>query len=745
MEDFFLKIALEVGCKSAAGTANANVRRHAVKKNEPRRASNAQEGSHDDLTTDDSNLLPTPSSLKLAFASREVVSEILRCRCEVLCGPLWSRYTAREDGELAQTVHKLVASDQNKLNALAVMTLSGCTFALREFVHSDCGTIEEFLSALHVHEDSGVSDAGSREEDESDENGLRIRLFRRLYSSGLMDGETVASLAMKFVESVRAKIWLFRIRQFSVSGQLVSIGTARRHNMPFVQERQLPGVRLNRRYLKFKIADGYALSEQLQGRTLFRKELTFHPSVVGHSLREEGRDEVKILNMVNGLEHPNIAKMLFAFEEQSPQVHRINIVFRYNEFSLSDVLYRPVQQSAHILSRFDNAVQPPVPFESMLEHGLWKAMLDIVDAVKSLHEFEHPTIRPDPGRILRAEHFDIKPANILVEIRNQRPAKLLLADFGRARVDEYAVDQSSGYPDIPTTFDYAPPEAYPVRDISAADGAPGTGGNGSEPDLIMRRSYDTWSLGCVLLEVLVHIMTGDAQTFKDARKTEAGDNGEDAAFWHRNQTRPPRLRSATEKYLRALKKSQQSNVERVARCIGNMLSVDEAQRREWPLTRCLSAFQAIEMPNWHDMIPSDAIPLLDPELANMTTLCWSPKFQQPVHCNLFQFRKRDPGEADEVTLVVEKPGVPWKDRGLVRGESVVALSFFDEKPLLGSAQATVGALRAAFGHLHQGMLFHWQRISEYRKFLSLMTHQHICLGPSSIGLEYGSPVYRAFK
>lgn len=151
------------------------------------------------------------------------------------------------------------------------------------------------------------------------------------------------------------------------------------------------------------------------------------------------------------------------------------------------------------------------------------------------------------------------------------------------------------------------------------------------------------------------------------------------------------------------------------------------------------------MPNWHDMIPSNARPLLDPELANMTTLCWSPKFQQPVHCNLFHFRKQVPGETDEVTLVVEKPGVPWKDRAAVRGEKLVAPSFFDEKPLPGSAQATIGSLRAAFSHLHQGMQFHWQRISEYLKFFSLMTHQHVCLGRSSIGLEYGSPVQCAFE
>lgn len=590
MEDFFLKIALQVGCKSAEGTANANIRRHAIKKNEPRRASDAREGSHEDLMTDDSNLLPTPPSLRLAFASKDVVLEILRCRCEALCGPLWSRYTAKEDDELAQTVHRLIASDQNKLSVLAILTFSGCTFALREFVHSDCSTIDEFLSSLNAQEDSGVSEAGSRGEDESEENELRIRLLQRLITSGLIDGETVASLATKFSESIRAKTWLFRIRQFSVSGHMVSIGTSRRHNMPFVEERQLSGARLNRRYLKFKIADGYALSEQLQRRTLFRKELKYHPSAVGDPLRQEGHDEVKILNMVNGLEHPNIAKMLFAFEEQSPQANRINIVFRYNEFSLSDILYRPVQQSDHILNRFDNAVAPPVPLESMLEHGLWKAMLGIVDAVKSLHEFEHPTIRPDPGNFLRAEHFDIKPANILVQIRNQRPAKLLLADFGRARVDEYAADQSSGYPDIPTTYDYAPPEAYPASSILVADGAPNTGVNGIAPDLIMRRSYDTWSLGCVLLEVLMHIMTGDAQAFKNARKTEAGDNGQDAAFWSRSQNRVPRLRLATERYLHALKKSQQSNVERVARCIGNMLSVDETQRREWPLTRCLAAF-----------------------------------------------------------------------------------------------------------------------------------------------------------
>ncbi|CAK4033311.1 serine threonine kinase [Lecanosticta acicola] len=500
--------------------------------------------------------------------------------------------------------------------------------------------------------------------------------------------------------------------------------SARRQNMPFVEESPAFQGRLNRRYIKFKIADGYALSEQLQGRTLFRKELTFHPPRVGNDLCQEARDEVRMLNIINGMHHPNIARMLFAFEEQDPLNQRISIVFRFNEFDLGrGILYRPVQQSAQILSRFDNAMQPPVPLEGILDHGLWKAMLGIVDAVKSLHEFHHPDIRPDRGDVIHAQHFDIKPANILVEIRNQRPAKLLLADFGRARLDEHPASQTTGQADAPATYDYAPPEADPSEE-------PSTG------EIIMRRNYDVWSLGCVLLEVLVHLQTADAVGFLNARGRESRENHQDAAFWYRDQRHIPHLRSATETKLKALERGPQSNVERVAWCIRNMLSPDEAKRREWRIKHCLEALQPVERHSWKTMISTSKRALLDPELADMTTLCWGRNFQRSLPCNLFYFRDRTPSDTDEAILVAEIYDQPWNGKGLIKEEKIALIPFFEDRTLLSTPQSTIGTLSVAFHHLHGGeMLFHFQRVAEYLKFFAVLSHQQVALGSSSAGLD----------
>ncbi|KAK4235365.1 hypothetical protein C8A03DRAFT_17883 [Achaetomium macrosporum] len=103
-------------------------------------------------------------------------------------------------------------------------------------------------------------------------------------------------------------------------------------------------------------------------------------------------------------------------------------------------------------------------------------------------------------------HGDIKPENILLFPNHTNPedlGRLVLADFGLSRFHSEITKTYFTYKDIITTMTYRPPECdMEGRNVS--------------------RSFDIWSLGCVLLEFVAWYLGGWdlVNEFVNRRKTE---------------------------------------------------------------------------------------------------------------------------------------------------------------------------------------------------------------------------------
>jgi serine/threonine protein kinase len=125
----------------------------------------------------------------------------------------------------------------------------------------------------------------------------------------------------------------------------------------------------------------------------------------------------------------------------------------------------------------------------------FSALAGLSSAIQHLHNYRCPTM----GDTLMGCHHDIKPANVLV-----RGKDLILADFGLSTIKEG--DNSK------TQFKtgrgiYKAPEC---EDYS----------NGFHPGIV-GRSMDIWALGCIVMEVMIHLHWGPegVADFKTGRKT----------------------------------------------------------------------------------------------------------------------------------------------------------------------------------------------------------------------------------
>jgi hypothetical protein len=199
----------------------------------------------DGVVNADNNLLPDPSALReILGTSICTISDLLKCPC-TLCKPHGKRSNPGWDKSIERSLEK-----DGGINALTVLLLSGCLFALRDFNDHDSeegGTLSSFLDRLEKANTLGPVFDG---------DDPRARLLRPL---GLeIDLEAATDI---FLRAVRSKLWLVRIPFFRPKGQLVKF--MEKQNMPFLGERAIPGlgVRLNKKYVSFRLAEGYTVPE----------------------------------------------------------------------------------------------------------------------------------------------------------------------------------------------------------------------------------------------------------------------------------------------------------------------------------------------------------------------------------------------------------------------------------------------------------------------------------------------------
>ena len=200
------------------------------------------------------------------------------------------------------------------------------------------------------------------------------------------------------------------------------------------------------------------------------------------TLAEEFDHEVSILSALRCLQHPNIISLITAFSKDT--IH--SFLFPAADGDLNKLL-----KTDHRLSGFRT--------ETEIFGSLW----GLSSALDAVHNYFFPELNI---RQIGC-HYDIKPNNILFS-----DGKLLLSDFGLSRLRR-AEDGSQ------TRFKTG--EGYymaPECESFAEDFKHGRIG----------RASDVWSLGCILIEILVYFSVEPAngpaavQQFTEDRKLKIG-------------------------------------------------------------------------------------------------------------------------------------------------------------------------------------------------------------------------------
>lgn len=292
--------------------------------------------------------------------------------------------------------------------------------------------------------------------------------------------------------------------------------------------------------------------------------------------------EASIALALGSLDHANIAKVILVFREDADDPH-LSLLFKREQHNLEEYLQEFT--SANLLGGFVSRVWEHT---ILLDHGLWRNLLGIVDAVATIHEVAEGGKQPRRLGPPIFGHFDIKPANILVS----DGGTLLLTDFGQA------ASRTVG------TSDYAPPE----HELS------------NRVELVP--SYDVWSMACVLLQALVFIRSaaeGGEQEGKNAvhtfysQRLHETENNQAGAFWIKNHHGPgSSLRKAVDNELTQLATRRHPKTKVVVNQLRQMLSVNPVRRPT--IRECLKVFGSSGLGRDIFRTPGDIN--VEPELAN---------------------------------------------------------------------------------------------------------------------------------
>ncbi len=194
-----------------------------------------------------------------------------------------------------------------------------------------------------------------------------------------------------------------------------------------------------------------------------------------------------------------------------------SLVFKYYPADLQQVLYK---ESFNIPEFKLDFACPNRFVGSALDNWLWIGILGVLDALAVVHEPQNhtQTIPKTSNEKLLGGHFDIKPANILID----STGRFLLTDFGQSYFKKIRNDQQANFTIGAHTQQYLPPRSYSKPKLD--------GDRQIEGKRWWTQEYDIWGLACVCVEVLAYIIDGEhgPNRFYNERKEE-GDGS--ANFW----------------------------------------------------------------------------------------------------------------------------------------------------------------------------------------------------------------------
>nr|POE62873.1 dual specificity protein kinase zak2 [Quercus suber] len=434
------------------------------------------------------DLLPTNSRLRECLRDVNQNLSFLQCTCS-LCLPTTKRAVRDFDIQLAQAIANPDKDKDGLRRCFAVLALAGGHFTFRAW--DACSTGGELLPFLNGFLHPGLIDSN-------------LRLFAPLVDNG----KNARQLAEQFIECVRGHCWLTDIPRFDIGTQ--SKVFTERKNLPFTHLIPVPstGTRPGKLFRKIRIDPDYTDSDVL-------KRLSFAHN--DEHAKEDAQREVDNLFDVKRLGIPGVAELLLAFTTFDDRQQHKHLIFHLYDFDLEQVL----------LSRSEDSLPPFFQWSSsssvvdlpLSRHPLWESAMDLLLKIARIHNPPQQATGLEDGLILQVAHLDLKPANIVID----KEGKLLLIDLEHAIFNVRVENETSGFDGRAGTFSYAPPEG----DL------PQTG----EAQHRYGRSYDVWSLGCVLLEIMTCILCvtrdGDSVAAFRAARSDDSPGEQHSAFWRR--------------------------------------------------------------------------------------------------------------------------------------------------------------------------------------------------------------------
>lgn len=445
-----------------------------------------------------------------------------------------------------------------------------------------------------------------------------------------------------------------------------------------------------------------------QDRRLFRKQLSIDtPEKVARS-----KQESDILKFLKDLSNPNIAEVLFAFQEEQPP--RLSLVFEYHPTDLQKILFPEIDQCSTFQVPEKTAERFP---GSKLDHWMWIGVLGIFDAVAAIHDpQDHTSSLPRNAKYETiGGHFDIKPANILIDIRGQ----FLLTDFGQTFFRTIKNGQESNFSIYPGTYDYRPPSKYSKPKNETI--------NDPSQGRWWSREYDVWSLACISVEVLALIVDGpDApSTFYEDRKKE--ENEGPGTFWKMTSSGEV-LKESVRRRLMGFRAHQDDYLTRVAEQVEKMFRIERSE----PVTvkacqRELSASVKIDRYVFKGQF--DQLIAGDDTYACLSTMrtSFATDRVSPLRCWLYLWRNP---KRNRFTLTLEFAGsnnqtivTPCSTGAQL--DAIIPLTLFDPDTIYDQNRLRSNhlPLQCAFRNMHDGTIFHFAKRDNYHHFLGAFTHQ----------------------
>jgi serine/threonine protein kinase len=277
---------------------------------------------------------------------------------------------------------------------------------------------------------------------------------------------------------------------------------------------------------------------------------------------ESVREERTNLEFLAQCAEPNLIQLLFWYQDG----REINFVFRRYPGSLQQILEGKAIQ-IH---------QPQATgFGPILNHWLWEGMVGVIKALKFFHFPEQKIL---PHNIVAA-HFDMKPANILVD----ESGTLTVADFGHAQMRNLNPDHGTSFSGPMGDPNYRPPPIAPKNSSTSP--------SGSTPE--WTQAYDVWSMACIMTEVIEYITKGGSKAFINFRESLLKEDSS-AAFWKKGVNGHYELKDCVTGVLRGFKAYQDQYLDLIVDLLNNMFSIDPLHRPT--MSDCVTTIMSEDIP-----------------------------------------------------------------------------------------------------------------------------------------------------